>query len=402
MANANHLRPYLSDPGIADVLKTANWRLWFNDEDAKLAMKEAYPVPDSTSLELRDLTRTVSLHSQDLQLSDLIIIPIYLLVTERLEQLLHNSKNLLVSSGRLCLIVPAKQAQEIVILGQAAGLNDWTIFNDLENPCKQQLTLLVGLNSCVEAIRDHNNQEVIILQSPNPSTGATEAAVQLEKSLSSVGYRTSIIAWGSGMMTFQSKTVISLLEIDNSRPFLQDISEDNFAELKLLILESTSLLWVSSLHNPGHSIVTGLARAIRNEEPGLSFRTLLVDISESSLTESFTDNILRIMSTDSEDNEFMVKDGIVHISRVVEDDALNQKLDMLDPRKRKTVVKKTLENAGPLRLCIQNPGLLDSLCFELDSLPATGLKDDEVEITVMATSLKYVRYQKKVSFARSS
>lgn len=388
VANANQLRPHLSDPGIADVLKTADWRLWCNDEDAKKAMEEACPAPDSTSLELRDLTRTVSSHSQKLQLSDLIIIPIFLLATDRLEQLLQTAKQLLASSGRLCLTVPATQAQEIVALGRAAGLNDWIMFNDVEDPSKQRLTLLVGSSSCVEGIRDHVNEEVIILQSPNPSKVVTDAAVHLSKSLTSVGYRASIIEWGSGTVTFKNKTVISLLEIDNGRPFLQDISEEDFAELKLLILESSSLLWVSSTYDPGHSIVTGLSRVIRNEEPGLSFRTLHVDFSNPSLTAGFTDNVLRILNSDSEENEFMVKDDIIHISRIVEDDALNQKLDLLDPQKRKTIVKEALGNAGPLKLFIQNPGLLDSLCFELDSLPATDLENDEIEITVMATSLK--------------
>ena len=388
VANANQLRPHLSDPGIVDVLKTADWRLWCNDEDAKKAMEEACPAPDSTCLELRDLTRTVSSHSQKLQLSDLIIIPIFLLATDRLEQLLQTAKQLLASSGRLCLTVPATQAQEIVALGRAAGLNDWIMFNDVEDPSKQRLTLLVGSSSCVEGIRDHVNEEVIILQSPNPSKGVTDAAVHLSKSLISVGYRASIIEWGSGTVTFKNKTVISLLEIDNGRPFLQDISEEDFAELKLLILESSSLLWVSSIYDPGHSIVTGLSRVIRNEEPGLSFRTLHVDFSNPSLTAGFTDNVLRILNSDSEENEFMVKDDIIHISRIVEDDALNQKLDLLDPQKRKTIVKEALENTGPLKLFIQNPGLLDSLCFELDSLPATDLENDEIEITVMATSLK--------------
>lgn len=317
--------------------------------------------------------------------SDLIIIPTVLFGTEQLAQVL-NAKQLLTSNGRLCLIAPVQQSQDILALAHASGLNDWIVFNNVEDSCKQPLSLFVGWSNGVTGNENPQHEQVIILQSPNPSQVAIDGAAQLAKSLSSAGFRASLVECRKGAMSAKGKKVISLLKIDSS--FLQGIAEDDFIQIKSLILESTAVLWVSSLHDPGHAIATGLARVVRNEEPGLSFRTLHADLSDLSLASRFAENALRIFQSDSGDTEFMIKGGIIHVSRVVEDDTLNQKLDLLDPGNNKTVVKRALENAGPLKLCIQNPGLLDSLCFEVDTLPTADLEDDEVEITVRATSLK--------------
>jgi hypothetical protein len=387
VTDANKTQIFLSDFRIADVLKTADYRVWCLDESTERATREAFQASENVPIKLKDLSQTPSKQEKRLDSSDLIIIPTILLTTRQFQQILQNAGQLLTSDGRLCLTVPVQQSQDIVALGQAAGLTEWIKFSDFKDPSEQQLTLLIGSSNTKPANGTQKDDEIIILQSPAPSQAVADVAAQLKKTFSSLGYTTFFVSWGSsGALSLKGKTLISLVELDSS--ILQNPEEDEFAQVKALILESKSVLWISSLHNPISALITGLSRVVRNEEPGLSFRTLNANLSSLESADRLAEHVLRVFQSSSGDNEFKVENDIIYISRVVEDDVLNGELNLLDPGKNKTIAQVTLGEAGPLKLCIQNSGLLDSFYFEHDPIPSRDLEADKIEIMVKAASVK--------------
>lgn len=384
--DANKTRPFLAGFDTVDVLKTANRAVWCSNESAVEATQEIFQDSENINIELKDLAQTLSDEEKTALSSDLIIVPAVLSATEQFEHIIRNARQLLTSDGHLCLIVPANKSQNIEALGRESGFTNWITFDDFEDSTKQQLALLVG-SSAVNTNGAQHNGEVTILQSLEPSKAAAAAAVQLGKSLSILGYEPEFVSWGDDNLSLEGKTCISLLEIDN--PILHDLDEEDFDRVKDLILETASVLWVSSPVDPSSSMVTGLARVVRGEEPGSGFRTLNISLSSSSSADQFAKHVLRVFQSSTADNEFMIENETIHVSRIVEDDALNGELDLLDPQNKTSTGKVVLAEApGPLKLCIQNAGLLDSLCFELDDIAGTDLEEDELEITVKATSLK--------------
>lgn len=246
---------------------------------------------------------------------------------------------------------------------------------------------------------------VIIILPTDPSATTTDLAQSLSALLQSAGYSVFFHTWNSSSdpTTFTNKACISLVEID--RPILPHLTESEFTLLQSLLLTAKKVLWVggSPEIDPGYAVVSGLARVVRSEEPGIVFHTLHLGLGFSPDSESdkrqedvsrVSELLEDVFTHPGGENEFCIHHGLVEVGRVVEDDGLNADLlhslgEQDEEAEKATVQRVQLDQASsPLKLCVRTPGLLDTLCFEPDSLPDAPLGDDEVEIQVMATSLK--------------
>lgn len=408
-------QPLLISPnnGLSTVLETAECTIWCTDDLSQQAVQNVLDQTEAESpvhVEIRDLLRVQSTDTgtTDETRSDVLIIPASMFIsatTEQIELVVKNAKALLASDGRLCVTVPTEKAGVLDTAGRAAGITDWVVFGAVEDASNQQnLTLLIGspaLNPPDLApitngagTEDHR-EEVIILQPPTTSDAVGEVTAQLQEILSD-NYAPTIVNWTTCKETalplVKGKACISLLEVDAA--LLPSMTEADFTSLKTLILESSRLLWVHSVacDDPGSSMVSGLARVVRNEEPGLAFRTLStprLSSGGSITTDRLSELVSQVFKDEEGETEFMVRDGVIHTSRVVENHILNTELHRLEPRNNKTTSMVPLDKAGPLKLSVQTAGLLDSLCYEPDERAATPLADDEVEITVKAASLNF-------------
>ncbi|KAJ5273172.1 polyketide synthase [Penicillium angulare] len=214
----------------------------------------------------------------------------------------------------------------------------------------------------------------------------TDMASNLEELLALKGISTSRLQWNAeNVATLHGKSCIILTDLQRS--LLADMSEEDFNLLKDLILQSQSLLWVSGDIGPQASLVAGLARSVRNEVPGMDFKTL--EITKTSLNK-FSEIIDRVLLHAGPDTEFVAIDGQAGVRRLLEDQPRNESLATIlgnFPAKVKHVPLK--DAAGPVKLGIRNPGMLDSLCFERDDIPNTPLKDGTVEVDVKATGINF-------------
>lgn len=385
-------RPILSDlPGFVDVLKTADCTIWCADEISKQIAEESCPESTDIQIELRDLTQSISQPDAPLPASDLIIMDLSSSGSDDTGRLVRSAGELLGDDGRLCLIVPDNESDIAQTRGRSIGLSNWIKINVFEDVDGKQLALLLGSESASLAngqASPQDHDEVVIIQGTSPSKAARGLRDQLLRCLESRGREAFSVPWDDKFQPWIGKPCISLLEVD--RAIMDDPTEREFERVKRLILETTKTLWVSGHGEPSSAIVTGLARTVRNEEPGLGFHTLQCDLASSQDLGTTAELILRAFIDGGGDNEFMIDNGVIHVSRVLEDDATNGQLHLLDPLHSKTLDTAVIgQSTQPLKLSIQNASMLSSLCFE-KNLGTTSaiLGEDEVEIVVKASSLR--------------
>lgn len=257
---------------------------------------------------------------------------------------------------------------------------------DFDEPKLRQVRLLVaGFDA--DAVVDTGVGEVTLIEAAKPSDTARAISTQLARALDKLGYKTRSFVWGSDVAKLKKKSCIALMELET--PLLSAMSEQDFNSLQQLIRDSASLLWVVGLDGPSGGMIAGLARVVRNETPGISFRTLNIEPTALASPDRLGALISRTFGSRIPDAEFMIKDGVICVSRIEEDLPLSDELQSLLPDAGKKISKLRLSQApGPLKLSVQSPGMLDTLCFEPDDLPNAELEGDQIEIQVKATALK--------------
>ncbi|KAJ0108782.1 PKS01 highly reducing polyketide synthase [Diaporthe amygdali] len=384
-------RPILSHlPDLVDVLKTANCTIWCADELARQVAEENCHESKDIQIELQNLSQSIPQTGAPLPTTDLIIMNLDSNNSGDLERLVRNAKELLVNDGRLCLIAPDKESEIAKTRLRSFGLSNWFKISDFEDAEGKQQALLLGSKSANLAnghTSPQHDDEIVIIQGAAPSQAAKDLSDQLLKCLTGRGHTAFSVPWDGNTQSWTGKPCISLLEVD--RTIMDDPTETDFERIKNLILETTKTLWVSGQSDPSSAIVTGLGRTVRNEEPGLAFHTLQFDLANSQDLNKIADLILRAFIDGSEDNEYMIDNGVIHVSRVLEDDATNDKLHLLDPLHNKTISTAVIgQSDQPLKLSIQNAGMLSSVCFDKDlGTPSTSLEEDELEIVVKSSSV---------------
>jgi zearalenone synthase (highly reducing iterative type I polyketide synthase) len=231
--------------------------------------------------------------------------------------------------------------------------------------------------------------QITIIQAANPTEMALAVTSSLTAAFKEHDYETQVFSWGSDVSALAGKSCISLLEFQ--QPLLQDLSAQNFESVKKLLLETSKLFWVTALDDPAAAIIDGLVRVVRNETPGLNVRIFHAD-EQSSLfasPERLADTMAKTFLWVGEDNEFRVRDNLVHVCRVEEDTVLNDEINGLLPGAAKTITSLPLGDVKyPLKLCVRSPGMLSSVCLEPDESAETELEPDFIEIYTQATALK--------------
>ena len=233
-------------------------------------------------------------------------------------------------------------------------------------------------------MQDH---EITILETSHPSQASHILATRLAFDLENASVRTRRLKWNTNISGIKAKDCISLLELDT--PFLQGLGEDDFEVVKQLILQSSSLLWITALDGPAGGIASGMARSIRNEVPGIKFRTVSVQAASLDSPNQLAPLLGNLALTSTSDDEFLEKDGILEIGRVVEDPSMNREMSRWFAKGKNKIESAPLEQTdGPQKLNIRVQGMLDTMCLETDEDAIKGLGNDEVEIEVKATGLK--------------
>jgi len=191
---------------------------------------------------------------------------------------------------------------------------------------------------------------------------------------------------------------VSLMELDE--PLLTDITEAEFTNLKqVLATKDSYLLWVTSgVHlladKPEMGLVTGFARALRNEL--LSFRFNILDISaqDTETRAQWVSNLFTMLSSrpadmgdlEALDWEFCEYGGIIYVPRLITDQKTRARYGNQSDQ-HQTGMEPYRQEEKNLGLVISSRGMLSSLVWKDHELGE--LEPDHVEVRVVANGLNF-------------
>ncbi|EEY15605.1 lovastatin nonaketide synthase [Verticillium alfalfae VaMs.102] len=190
----------------------------------------------------------------------------------------------------------------------------------------------------------------------------------------------------------QQRRCIFLGDIDSD--FLENVQGDEYNALQRLVSTVKTLLWVNQgggplPASPGADMVTGFARCMRAENPGLTMMTLSLE-SASNLDSSIS-TILRVLQGSGGENSFFASNGgSILIPRITEATRMNEVIAAKAKGGASSTVTETWAAATSgraLKLACDTPGLLDTLQFRDDPLQEQPLGSEDVEVQVHATGL---------------
>lgn len=192
------------------------------------------------------------------------------------------------------------------------------------------------------------------------------------------------------------RRMVFLLEIE--KPFFIDITNREWKGFQTAVMSAKSALWVSTGSlldgvDPAFAMISGIVRGLKAEMSNLRFGTLDLDTPLSPLEQPSAELIHRYEqlvyeSQPGDDVEFRRKGNVTYISRLVADPILNLESRALHEKHESTEeVSLSQLSSTPIRLDIETPGVLSTLYFREDEEFVVPLRDDEVEIKVIAAGL---------------
>ncbi|MCJ1384592.1 hypothetical protein MMC17_007710 [Xylographa soralifera] len=201
----------------------------------------------------------------------------------------------------------------------------------------------------------------------------------------------------ASLLTSSPEQSCILLE-DGFYSYTRNFDSKTLGELKTVLSRSRSVLWVTDggqqPMTPDFGMVQGLTRVLRTENTKLIIATLALENQDCSINRRIQSisKILHSMMFDSRDRshepEYIEKDGMSHISRLIEAHYLNKSV-WLKTSPHQQHVKK-FKDGPPLKLDIRTPGLLDTFHFLEDKVFAEPLELGEIEVEVKAVGLNFL------------
>lgn len=338
---------------------------------------------------------------------DLVVVSDISSYEPNLEQVIEHMCKVVEGGGTACILASGSILERTQHALEANHMEPTVLQNSEEagaiSAVSQEPSLIISKkppgackNATMNGVNGEDNlkHNVVLIQAADPTKAALEVASNLTQSLERHGYTTENFSWtsASDMISVAGKLVISLPEFQ--QPFLQDVDESDFKNLKKLLLETGKLFWVTALDDPSTAMIDGLTRTVRSEMPGLSLRVFHADgkpTASPTSAASLVDMMVKAFLWTGEDNEFHVKEGLLHVSRIEEDPVLNEEINGLLPGAAKAICSLPLKEVPcPVKLCVLSPGMLSSICLERDDTVEATLEPDYIEINVKATALKYV------------
>lgn len=270
--------------------------------------------------------------------------------------------------------------------------------HDYEDPKEYSTSLIVSTAPHVKTLP--LLRDILII---GPSVASPELQILYSKLIDELRIHISSITVigldDSIELDIEGRICIVLAEVDHL--LLHSIQHAEFLAVKGLILRAGNVLWVTrggSLDSPvpEANLITGLARTIRSENSTISLATLDLDFKVPISADENVRCISRIFSslwntksTSVPDLEYAVKEGVLFIPRLVEQEKLNN-MFANQAKKSMTLLLPFSQPGRPLKLEIGVPGMLNTLQFVDDPDATTELKGEEVEIEVKASGLNFV------------
>ncbi|UKZ52811.1 hypothetical protein TrVGV298_006598 [Trichoderma virens] len=239
-------------------------------------------------------------------------------------------------------------------------------------------------------------KNAVVVKPPVADPVVDSMASKLSKFLNKEGVQVEVISLQDAKATnFSGKACI--VAIESNKPLLHEIKSEDWDSAKKAVLGSRSTLWLTNggtmeCATPESSLIVGLSRTIRGENPGLQFTTLDLDPEESIDSDSTCATISQIFKSKADPSnaewEYALRSGLLNVPRLYPDQEVSSLFET--GTKDPPAVKLPFNQPGrALALEIKVPGILDTFQFtDCDEYPLP-LGDLEVEIKVKAVGMNF-------------
>lgn len=229
--------------------------------------------------------------------------------------------------------------------------------------------------------------EITILEARYPSDCCQVLCTKLTHELELNQINVKRRGWGPDITDLAGRHCVSVVDLDECLLF--DTAEEDFGALKHLILQSSSLMWISNASEPGGQLSAGMMRSVRNEVPGKNLRALKISGDAVDYPDRIAMLIRKLLMTTTVDSEFIEEEGVLKVCRIIEDRPMNSAMSQWMTQREGIIEELPLKDAqGPQKLAIKTQGMLDTLYLEIDKEAERPIEGDEVEIQVRVTAMK--------------
>ncbi|MCJ1449246.1 MAG: hypothetical protein MMC23_009766 [Stictis urceolatum] len=191
------------------------------------------------------------------------------------------------------------------------------------------------------------------------------------------------------------RSVILVLD-DPQGSILARSTEAQWNKLKNFIGLHIPLLWItegaqgSHVTNPDGALIHGLFRTIRREDPESELITLDVqDMTNASASWAIRQIMNRIVERNLSETEYLERDGIIHVSRIMPDVHVNNFKAFENGETQLTRDNSFHDSEMLVRLQAEKLGNLQSLVWSEAHTGAVSVQEGWVEIEIMAAGVNF-------------
>lgn len=287
------------------------------------------------------------------------------------------------SEEEMVVVNGGKNALSVDEVGNVATTNNLHRIATLSCESYTSVHLLVG-KPAPKASPETRELSIVSLTNREPTL---ELSTALKKA------RWSILETGRPLKDIQPNSTV-LVQDELFIPVLNSVTNSQWDSLKHLISKGCKILWLTqgsqmSVTVPDNGLVHGLFRTIRQEDTSLRIMTLDVHENDSPALVPTVVKVLDVLAEASSerfmDNEFVERNGVIFINRIVPDKLVNQFKKDESGGGAEPVVKPLRNVQGIANLRAERLGSLDALQY--NESPAMQVGDEDVEIEIIAAGL---------------
>lgn len=182
------------------------------------------------------------------------------------------------------------------------------------------------------------------------------------------------------------------------KPVLTQVNNEEWEAIKVLISWGWPLLWVTEgaqgvVTNPDSAMVHGLFRVARREDPSVNLTILDIQSSVNLATTWAMKRVLELLICNGPvETEYMERDGMLYVQRVMPDDAINSFRQGEDEGFEPTI-QNFHNTAVQVKLRAERLGTLEGLMWcatETEEVVDIGAGNIEVEVVAVGVNFKDV------------
>lgn len=387
---------WLSRPASECSIRAAygSYHLAISDPKALLDAQERYATAvDNIEFSLLDpMTPDFAPPSETF---DLVVVKVPQLLASDLELLGHNIRRTLGEDGS-ALIIETQAGEACMDSCDVRRTLSCTGLTNIRNISRH--SYLAGVTS--DSQSKFGNRGDIVLIRLSSENKENKGVLSVSSSLRELGWKVDEQNAETTESITGKSTVLVLDEVDG--PVLSKASKAQWDSIQQLVRSECSILWVTSgsqmaVTDPERSIVHGLFRTIRAEEPALKLMTL--DVKSAATAETLAnaveavDTVLKMtqepLKLQHNEFEYSERGGVLHINRVLQNEALNRVKFEDAPQGTMPVRRVDIhEMDTTVRLVTEQTGSLDSLHY-VEVETNTDIGPDAVEIQLHAAAVNF-------------